>query len=91
MFLKLIETCLIHRCTHDSPHRCFVGLGVGRGVGAPTALLAFHQLIVNGLQWLRLGIVVKVTALKRKKVNYIVMHSSHPWLNKPTVVCFIFK
>lgn len=44
MFLGVVETCLIRSCTNDLSHRRFVCLGEGE---APTALRAFHQLIVK--------------------------------------------
>lgn len=88
VFLKLVGTCLIHRCTFDRPHRCFVGLGEG---AAPTALFAFHQLIVKQTAVAEVRDRLKATACKTKRGTRKVVRSSHPRLNKPIGFCFIVE
>lgn len=88
MFLKLVETCLIHSCTHDRPHRCFVGLGEGE---APTALLAFHQLIVKRTAVAEVRDRGESDGFKTKKVTRNVVRSSHLLLDKTICVCFVVK
>lgn len=51
----------------------------------------FISWLSNGLQWLRLGIVAKVMALKRKNVICNLVKSSHTWFNKFADGCFIFQ
>lgn len=88
MFPGVVETCLIRSCTYDLPHRRFVGLGEG---AAPTALLAFHQLIVKRTAVAEVRDRGESDGCETKNVIRNLVQSSHSWLNKPMGRCFIFK
>lgn len=75
MFLKLSEAGLINGFTHDRPHRCFVGLGEGV---APTALRAFHQLIVKRTAVAEVRDRGKSDGVETKTFTWNFLYSSHP-------------
>lgn len=89
MFPKLVETDVINGFTYyDRPHRLFVGLGEGV---APTALRAFHQLIVKRTAVAEVRDRGKSDGAETKTFTCNFLYSSHPRFNKPLDLCFHFK
>lgn len=79
-----------YSCTNDLSHRRFVCLGGGEGE-APTAPLAFHQLIVK---WTAVADVRdrgESDGFETKNVTRNSVQSSHTWFNKFTDGRFMFK